>query len=321
MIFSIICPALNEEQFIEGVIQVFLKHCPQPSELFVADGGSTDATKRIVTKWSEKHPNIQLVNNERKFVSYAFNDCFPLTKGKYIGLVGAHTEYPADFFKVALEKFETTECDVVGGSLNQKGKTDKGKAISYCMSTPIGVGNTEFRTAKKEMFVDSVAFAIYKRSVLEQTGLLDTDLVRNQDDELHYRINANGFKILMTPGMESVYYVREDFKSLFKQYFEYGLYKPLVLNRVRSGFRLRHIVPALFVFYLLILPFFWHLLIFRVPLLMYLIVILITSLNNTLPFRVKKYCPTGFLVLHISYGLGFLLGIQKIFKLNNHRDN
>lgn len=312
MIFSIICPALNEEDYIERIIHVFLEHCPQPSELFIADGGSTDSTKKIVEGWSSIHSNIHLFENTQKFVSHAFNACFQLSRGQYVGLLGAHTSYPDHFFKTALKKFQTTACDVVGGPLNQIGRTDKGKAIAYCMSTPIGVGNTEFRTAKKEMYVDSVAFAIYKRTVLEQTGLLDTDLIRNQDDELHYRINAKGFKILMTPEMESDYFVRDNFKGLFKQYFEYGLYKPLVLKRVRSGLRWRHIVPAGFVFYLMLLFFLGHLPIFWIPFLLYLAVISFASINNDHPPGIKILIWIGFWILHLSYGLGFMFGLFKI---------
>ena len=311
--FSIVCPALNEEKYIGYIIEAFVQHCPKPSELFIADGGSTDSTRAIVLEWAQKNENIFLINNEKRFVSYAFNTCYPLLKGKYLALLGAHTKYPSDFFEIALKELESTNADVVGGPLKQIGSGHWGSAIAACMSTPFGVGGTEFRVSKKRMYVDSVAFACYNRKVFEKVGLFDEKLVRNQDDEMHYRINAHGFRILMVPEMECSYQVRSTIGQLFKQYFQYGLYKPLVLKQVSSGIRLRHLIPALFCIYLLVVPLLiWskaNLLL--VPLMLYGILLLWFSFTLSLSLdRVKALIvyPT----LHISYGLGFIFGLFKL---------
>ena len=311
--FSIVCPALNEGKYIGDIIEAFVQYCPQPSELFIADGGSTDNTKAIVLEWTKRYENIFLINNERKFVSYAFNQCYPKAKGKYLALLGAHTHYPATFFNIALKELESGNADVVGGPLKQIGSGNWGSAIAACMSTPFGVGGTEFRVLKKRMYVDSVAFACYNRKVFEKIGLFDEKLIRNQDDEMHYRINAHGFRILMVPEMDCSYQVRSTIGQLFKQYFQYGLYKPLVLKKVSSGIRLRHLIPALFCIYLLVVPLIiWgkaNLLL--VPLILYGILLFWFSFTRSLSFdRVRALIvyPT----LHVSYGLGFILGLFKL---------
>ncbi|MDZ7648838.1 MAG: hypothetical protein U5K54_17615 [Cytophagales bacterium] len=119
----------------------------------------------------------------------------------------------------------------VGGPLIQKGKSEKGKAIAHAMSSKLGVGDTEFRTDSKKQYVDSVAFAMYKREIFDSIGVMDEQLIRNQDDELHYRMNAAGYRILMVPEMQCVYYVRETLRGLFKQYFQYGLFKPFTFSK------------------------------------------------------------------------------------------
>ena len=158
-----------------------------------------------------------------------------------------------------------------------------------------------------------MAMAIYKRSVFEKIGLLDEGLIRDQDDEFHYRMNANGLKILMDPSMEATYYVREDFRSLWSQYFYYGLYKPLVFKKVRSQLRLRHLVPPAFVIYLLALPlmvfFSWFTIL---PLIAYLILALSFSIRISGKPRNIIYALISFLTLHIAYGAGFCLGIFKL---------
>jgi GT2 family glycosyltransferase len=254
-----------------------------------------------------------LVNNEQKFVSYGFNKAFPLSKGKYVTLMGAHAQYPTNFFNTGVSSLEKNECDSVGGPLLQVGKTETGKAIAYAMSTKFGVGGTEFRTETKKMYVDSVAFAIYKREIFEKVGLLDEELIRNQDDEFHYRINAAGYRILMVPEMACVYYVRNTISGLFKQYFQYGLYKPRVFKKVRKGFRLRHMIPSLFVLYTWSLPLIYLLPMWVVFLAIYIIFLFYYSFKNKLPFLQKLISLLVFPTLHIAYGLGFLLGLKKMF--------
>lgn len=312
--FSIVCPALNEEMYIEKMLQAFSQHCPKPSQLFIADGGSIDRTRDIVKEWSAKNDHIYLVENMQRYVSFAFNTCFPRTKGKYVALLGAHTDYPKDFFTTAWSELEAGNADVVGGPLRQVGKPGWGEAIAYCMSTAFGVGGTEFRVSRERSFVDSVAFAFYKREIFEQIGLFDTCLIRNQDDEMHYRMNAAGYKILMVPEMECEYYVRSDLRALMVQYFGYGLYKPLVIKKVSSGFRIRHLVPALFCLYLFLLPaiiivkFF----ILVAPFALYVALLLKFSFANQLTWGSKIRALFVYPILHISYGSGFLIGILRL---------
>jgi len=313
-IFSIICPVLNEERHIDEIIAAFVKNCPQPSELFIADAGSIDRTREIILKWSKDYPTIFLIDNPKKYVSFAFNICFGKSSGKYLALLGAHTTYSDSFFTHALSYLETTDCDAVGGPLVQTAYTSMGKSIAYCMSTKFGVGGTEFRTSVVKRYVDSVAFAFYRREVFEKIGLLDEQLIRNQDDEFHYRMNAAGLRILMVPEMQCLYYVRETLAGLFRQYFQYGLFKPLVLKKVKAGIRVRHLIPAFFVLYLLVLLpaiFFvgWPSLI---PMVLYVILVLYFSLKAKLSLGSKIKACIVFPVLHISYGIGFLLGLKKL---------
>jgi glycosyltransferase involved in cell wall biosynthesis len=310
-IISILCPVLNEAAHIDNLVAKFLFNDGIEKELFFIDASSTDDTKQKITELQKTHKNLFVITNPQKYVSFGFNKAFLQTKGKYIAFLGAHADYPELYFKHALKYLDANECDAIGGPLEQKGKTDTGKAIAYCMSHRFGVGGTEFRTSNEKQYVQSVAFAIYKREVFENTGLLDEQLLRNQDDELHYRLNAHGYKILMVPEMKCSYYVRGSVIALFSQYFQYGLFKPLVLKKVKSGMRIRHLIPTLFVLYFLSLPlayfcFWWFL-----PLALYVLLDLIFSFGNSLRFSQKIKSLLVFPALHIAYGTGFLAGMLK----------
>ena len=253
-VLTVCIPVFNESEFIDQLILSLSNAPPDDKEIYLIDGGSTDDTLEKIRSWQQKYPQIKLVKNDLKYVSHGFNMAYRASQSKYITLMGAHAEYPSNYFLQGMSLLETEDADAVGGPLNQAGRTDKGRIIAACMSSQFGVGDSEFRTTKNRGYVQTVAMAIYKRSVFEKIGLLDEELIRDQDDEFHYRMNANGLKILMDPSMEATYYVRDDFKSLWSQYFYYGLYKPLVFKKVRSQLRLRHLVPPAFVVYLLALP-------------------------------------------------------------------
>ena len=183
---------------------------------------------------------------------FTYEDSIHITNNKYFWFdtVGiAHSEYknPSGYIEKAIEILKRDEADVVGGPAKHVGKTWKGEAIARCMMHPFGVGQSSFRTERVKKYVDTVPFPIYKRSVLEDVGQYDEDFVRNQDDELNYRSRSKGYRILMDPSLETVYYVRENLKDLWNQYYQYGLYKPLVFKKVPHGKRWYHFVPAIFI--------------------------------------------------------------------------
>ena len=187
---------------------------------------------------------MQAIINNEKYVSFGFNQVFNQTKGKYISRIDGHTVYPENYFCNAINIIKKKSIDVVGGPAKHIGIGWKGKIIATCMMHPFGTGNSKFRISKKEQFVDTVPFPIYKREVLKKIGLYDEELIKNQDDELNYRCIANGFKILMSPALTTKYLVRENATDLSKQYYLYGFYKPIVFKKVKNSYKIYHYVPA-----------------------------------------------------------------------------
>jgi GT2 family glycosyltransferase len=309
---SIIVPVYNEIDYVDKLIESLLYNDGITKELLLVDGRSNDGTTEKIKAISEKNKAIKYVDNPMRYVSQGFNKAFKMSKGKYLALVGAHAEYSENYFSSGVQILEKNKADAVGGVLIQKGKSWKGNVIANVMSSKLGVGNTPFRTETEERFVESAAFAIYKREIFERIGFFDEELIRNQDDEFHYRLNAAGFKMLMTPSMSANYFVRENIPSLFKQYYNYGLYKPLVLKKVPSGLKLRHLIPFFFTGYIFFLPLAILYPIYLIPLLCYILLIFYISIKTNNSFKTVLYCMLIFPTLHFSYGLGFLLGLFKL---------
>ena len=153
----------------------------------------------------------------------------------------------------------------------------------------------------------------WKKSIFKTTGLFDVAFKRNQDDEFHYRAKSLGFKIYQHPDIKLYYHPRSNFSLLFSQYYQYGLYKPLVLQKVKSALSIRHLIPAGFILYLLSLPLYFILPFYLglLPLMFYLLGDIFFTSRANKPISEMLAIMLVYPTLHISYGLGFIKGIIK----------
>ena len=326
---SIIIPARNEEQFIAGCLDSILNNSIDAAlvEVFVVDGMSEDQSRKIVQKFSDNYPSVHLLDNPRKSTPFALNIGILRAVGDYIMILGAHSELSGTYLKDCLTIFaESPEIGCVGGRMDSVFENDSSRIISLAMSSPFGVGNVYFRTGLREGFVDTVAFGMYRREVVEKVGLFDEKLVRNQDDEYNYRVLKNNYKIFLSQKLNCKYYVRASFKKLLRQYFQYGYWKVFVGRKHRALTSFRQLVPFLWVCFL-ILGLFLSVfcdncrLVFYSILSVYLIFALIFARKKSSDFMdIIKICYT-FFILHLSYGYGYFVGVYDFIILRKEHSN
>ena len=311
-IISVICPVRNEEQYIGNILQFFQRAFPKNKELIIADGASTDNTKGIVQDFAKVNPGVTLIDNTKRYVPFALNECIRLAKGKYIVRLDAHTEYDLDYFEKIIAAFEETGAEIVGGPMRAKGNNPFQRAVATCTSTLFGVGDSKFHNDTYRGFTDSVYLGAWHNKIFQRTGLFDEEMCRNQDDEFHYRAKKYGLKIFLDPAIKSWYFPRSSFKTLMKQYFQYGLFKPLVMRKVKSEIKLRHLIPSVFLLYILSIPLISLLIgtLAMIPLLLYFAIDLIFSLMMQDGFSEKILSLAIYPALHIAYGSGFILGLN-----------
>jgi GT2 family glycosyltransferase len=248
-------------------------------------------------------------------VPFALNLAIPICSAEIIVRIDAHTKYADDYFKNILETFNNIGADIVGGPTRTAFKDTFQEAVAYVFNTPFGMGNSSVHDVAFNGYTDSVTFGAWKRELFDKTGLFDVRFKRNQDDEFHYRARSLGFKIYQNSDIKLWYYPRNTIRGLFKQYFEYGLYKPLVLKKNKSGLSIRHLVPTIFVLYLLslyiVLSWSWY---FIIPLILYFSLTFYFALKATSSIKAKLFIPLVYPIVHLGYGIGFILGLRK--KLN-----
>jgi len=274
-------------------------------EIVIADGDSDDGTKDELEKLKKQFKSIKVVNNPGLTMPKGFNLAFSISKSEFIIMFGGHSKIPKNYITQSIENIKKNNADCSGGVLNTIGEGFWGNIIASTSSSIFGVGNVSFRVQNaKSRYVNSVPYGCYKRTVFEKLGLLDEELVRNQDDEFNFRIIQAGMRIWQDSSLVIDYFSRSSLNKLFKQYFEYGLYKVRVIQKRKQIISLRHLIPSFFLISLLV-PFFsfYSFLTYFVTSLFYSIKIGKLNILKWLP------CQISFFTIHLSYGAGFLYGI------------
>lgn len=315
ILISVICPVLNEAKHIEGMLHFFNSSLPIEKELFIVDGGSTDSTRDIAQQWVSRYENIYLLDNPYKYVSYALNNAIPRCAGKFIVRLDAHSSYASDYFEEILKAFDYSGADIVGGPYRTQSEDNKQAAIAHAISTKFGIGNSKAHQEDYRGDSDSVAFGAWRREIFNITGDFDTRLIRNQDDEFHYRAKSLGLKIYQSPDIKLYYYPRTTLRGLFSQYYQYGFFKPLVLWKVPNEMKIRHLAPPAFVFYLVALPLLLSLhVILSIPCLIYILLLVYFSCFNKLSLKSKILLLLVYPTIHLAYGTGFWGGLFYVHK-------
>lgn len=322
---SIICPVFNEERFIERCIlsileQDYPKDC---LEVLFIDGRSTDSTRDIIEKYAKDYPYIQLFDNPQQVVPYALNKGIEVAKGEVIMRIDGHCTYPTNYVAELVRYLYELNADNVGGIWNTQPAHETAicQAIALASSHPFGVGGSMHKIGTSEIIeTDTVPFGCYKREVFEKTGLFDTDLVRNQDDEFNGRLINLGGKIFLIPQVIINYTARDTLTKMRKMYYQYGLYKPLVNKKLGAPATIRQFFPLLFLLGLVIgglLSFlapwiaYTYLAILALYLFIGLVVGCMSAIRTHKPIMVLLM-PWVFLNIHLSYGAGYLHGIFKV---------
>ena len=317
---SVAIPCRNEKAYIADCLDSILAgdYPPDRLEILVADGQSDDGTRDILAQYVARYSCVTMIDNLKRNTPAALNAAIRSASGEVIVRMDAHVLYPPDYISRLVDALEESGADNVGGVLKTMPADDTpaSRAIAVGLSHPFGVGNSHFRTgatARRE--VDTVPFGCYRREVFERIGLFDEELIRNQDDELNFRLLRQGGRILLIPEVSCRYFARRSFRHLSRMYYQYGYFKPLVARKVGRVMTARQLVPSILLLALLgssgLSP--WVPgagAVFAGIAAIYLgSVLALSALAAGTDWRCAAALTAVFPILHFSYGCGFLLGI------------
>ena len=193
------------------------------------------------------------------------------------------------------------------------------------LSSKFGVGNSQFRVASLSGYVDTVPFGAFRREVFQKYGGYDERLIRNQDNEMNYRIRKSGGKIYLANDIKFTYYCRDTIKGISDMAFSNGMWNIVTMRLCPGAMSLRHFVPLLFLLSIFVLcllgtvyeAFFWLLLI---DLCAYIILDFLFSRKAAGTIKEAAMLLALFPIFHFSYGIGSVKGIVKVIAMPYHRE-
>ena len=144
----------NEENYIERALRsalAFTKPEGEEVEYFVVDGMSEDKTRSIIQSIQKEFPELQLIDNPRRYQVFGINLAIEKSKGEFLAWLGAHAVYPVDYLTVLYQTSLRTNADNVGGILDTLpgSSTYSGHLVQAISTHRFGVGDSGFRVGQR----------------------------------------------------------------------------------------------------------------------------------------------------------------------------
>ncbi len=245
-----VVPAFNEAEQIDACLDHIRaqRYSTERVHVWVVDAGSHDGTGGAVT--AREDAGVALVTpGGRLNAAEAMNAGIARGSAPLIARVDAHTRLDPDYLRRAAAAFGEAGPDVgcVGGQPEQVGETRFGQAVALARRSPFGVGRSIYADTRSRAFVATVQAGVYRRAALEAVGGFAETMLVGEDEELNWRLQRAGQRILLDTGLRFAYTTRSSWRGVTRQYRNYGRSRARVLAAHPAFLRPRHVAPAVMV--------------------------------------------------------------------------
>ncbi len=330
---SVIVPCRNERAHLPAFLDSVRAQRLPPGwalQVVIADGASDDGSTALLREAAARDPRLVVVENPQRIVSTGLNRALAVATGAVIVRFDVHTEYAPDYVAACIAALERTRADSVGGAWRAVPAADAGpmgRAIAAAFQSRWVTGGALSRRLDHEGPADTVYLGAWPRATFDRHGGFDEELVRNQDDEHNLRITRGGGRVWQSAAIRSSYRPRARLGQVFRQYRQYGYWKPFVMKKHGQPARLRQLAPLGLVLSTVLAAIAWPLGAGPWPLVAvlgaYALVVLATSVavatGEQLDLASALCVPAVVAAYHVSYGIGSVEGWRDVL-LNRGAD-
>lgn len=200
MTFSIVIPALNEEQLIPRLLEALGNQTYKDFEVILVDANSTDKTIEEAKKFSKQFP-LQIISTTEKNVSGSRNIGALKAKGGYLFFIDADNYIHSAFLKemsVLLEKnYQMIIPSIIPDSKNLYYK------VVYKLANFL-----VFLAAKFNMSFSTGGNLVVKRDVFEKLNGFDKTIFVGEDHDIVDRARKKGVSIAFATNPKVIFSVR-----------------------------------------------------------------------------------------------------------------
>lgn len=242
---SVLVPVLNEEQHLRAAAEAMLsQEFDGEIEFLFIDGGSSDASPAVLAELAASDRRVRVLENPFRRTPHALNIGLRSARGEIVARMDAHTLYPVRYLAVGVERLRRGDVVSVSGPQIAVGASPGSRRIALALRTPMGTGGAGFRREMDaEMDVDTGFTGLWMRSTLTAQGGWDEEFVNDQDMELAARLRQAGGRIVCVPEMAASYIPRDTLSALARQYLRYGRYRVRTARRHPQSLRRSQLLP------------------------------------------------------------------------------
>lgn len=310
---TLIIPVRNEGERLPRCLKGIKTQSLAPTELIVVDGHSTDNTVAIAEAFGAK---------------VLYEDCGTRAAACQIGVQAARGEIvaftdadciPDSEWLQNLYRCFHGKAVGVGGKVVNKGDTFWERAVDLALDSVIGSANSvQGRRFKEKRKVSSISGcnSMYRREDIIAIGGFNTELPTAEDTELNRRLMNRG-DLVYIPDAVVYHHHQRGLGAFAKRMMQYGVGRGMTL------------LPGAQLLLPVSLPV-WLALVFLIPyfalllLLAYLMVLATSSVAAGVRSRdpmLALALPIVYLVEHVSYSIGFWVGLAKKGKTNRRLES
>lgn len=258
ILFSVIIPVYNAEDYLKESIQSILKQSYENFELILVDDGSSDNSGKICDEFTQKDKRIKVLHQENQRASKARINGMKIAKGKFIYSVDADDFIDKDLLKIVKEKIDKFNPDMLMfryDNIDENGKV-VGEIPKY---------EKEGFISKKEFYVkdlidsrlNSLVIKIIKKEKIDLKFFQTLEGINNGEDLLltmaalnnisniyvfndilyHYRKNSNSIvHTFYKDRLKDITYLDKKLLTIVKNFKDKDLEKELYKSYLKSTF-------------------------------------------------------------------------------------
>jgi len=225
---SVVIPVLNEARDLGLLLDDLRGQAPVSGgvEVLVADGGSTDGTRDLVTARTGGWPHVVLLANPGRRSSAGRNVGARAARGDFVVFLDGHCRLPrGDYLARAVELFTATGADCLCRAQPLDLVDEAGWAVDIARArhSPLGhAPGSDIYGGEPAFTAPESAGAAYRREVLERLGGFDERFDACEDVEFNHRVARAGFTAYRHPDLAVSYRPRDTLAGLFRQMRRYG---------------------------------------------------------------------------------------------------
>ena len=323
MVVSVCIIAFNEEEYLLNLLDDILAqdYPHRLMEIILVNSASTDSTLSIMKNFKKddyRFKRICILENTKKIQAAGWNIAIKASQGDTIVRIDAHSKIPPDFISKNVLCLEQGE-NISGGARPCIIKNNSAvweKVLLMAEKSMFGSGMADYRNGAEKKYVKSMFHATYKKDVFEKVGYFNEKLGRTEDNDIHYRMRAAGYRFCYNPNIISYQYARPNLQKMLRQKFSNGYWIGLTMAIQPKCFSWYHFVPCVFVLALImsIILEIGYEIVYPLVFLMALygafsLIMSVVAIKKERFSIIMVLLPIIFGSLHISYGVGTIVGL------------